>query len=204
MIDYIRGALTEKQPSLAAVEAHGVGYEINIPFSTYERLPPQGAEVKLYTHYHVREDAQKLYGFLTKTERELFRQLIAVSSIGPKTAMSVLSKVSTDELVQCVSAGDPSKLVKVPGVGAKTADRLIMELRGKLGGIVAAGPPESGACERGPAGARGSESDEAFAALIALGYNDKQVGRAVERVRQTAEGKELPVEEWIKRALQVI
>jgi Holliday junction DNA helicase RuvA len=207
MIGYVRGTLTEKEPSIVAVEAGGVGYEVNVPLSTYERLPAQGAEVKLYTHYHVREDAHKLYGFLTKTERELFRQLIGVSSIGPKTAMGILSKVSVDELAKSIALGDPSRLTKIPGIGAKIAQRLIMELRGKVTATPRGGTGTSAA--QASSGAEAPVSDtgaEAFEALISLGYNDKQVARAIERVRQalTEEEQDIPVEEWIKKALQVI
>lgn len=200
MIDYIRGILTEKEIAFAAVEAHGVGYGINIPLSTYERLPEQGAEVKLYTHYHVREDAQKLFGFLTKAERELFRQLIGVSSIGPKTAIGILSKVSVDELVKCIALGDPSRLTKIPGIGAKIAQRLIMELRGKITPARSGGPSAA----KEAAGRSTNTGAEAFEALISLGYNDKQVAKAIERVRETITEKDIPVEEWIKKALQVI
>jgi holliday junction DNA helicase RuvA len=202
MIDFVRGILAEKEPAGVAVEAHGVGYEIIIPLSTYERLPAPGAEVKLYTHYHVREDTQKLFGFLTKAERELFRQLIGVSSIGPKTAIGILSKISADELARCIALGDPSRLTKIPGIGEKTAQRLIMELRGK---IATAGSSERSAAARA-AGVSSDTGAEAFEALLSLGYNDKQVAKAVDRVRQTlGEGKDMPpVEEWIKKALQVI
>ena len=202
MIDYIRGSLSEKEITQVAVEAQGVGYEIIIPLSTYERLPAPGSEVKLFTHHYIREDAQKLFGFITKAERELFRQLISVSSIGPKTAMSILSKVSVDELVKCVTLGDSSRLVKVPGVGAKTAERLIIELRGKLKVTASAGPHETAV--RGGTGAAPGIGEEAFAALLSLGYNDKQVFKAIERVHQTISDKNAPVEEWIKMALQVI
>lgn len=204
MIDYVRGTLTEKEPAVVTIEAHGIGYEIIIPLSTYERLPASGAEVKLYTHYHVREDTQKLYGFLTKTERELFRQLIGVSSIGPKTAVGILSKISVDELAKCIALGDPSRLTKIPGIGAKIAQRLIMELRGKIT-ATRSGPSAAVAAP----GAEVTSSDtgaEAFEALLSLGYNDKQVAKAIERVRQTITESEqdIPVEEWIKKALQVI
>jgi len=204
MIDYVRGTLTEKEPAVVTIEAHGIGYEIIIPLSTYERLPASGAEVKLYTHYHVREDTQKLYGFLTKTERELFRQLIGVSSIGPKTAVGILSKISVDELAKCIALGDPSRLTKIPGIGAKIAQRLIMELRGKIT-ATRSGPSAAVAAP----GAEVTSSDtgaEAFEALLSLGYNDKQVAKAIERVRQTITESEqdIQVEEWIKKALQVI
>jgi holliday junction DNA helicase RuvA len=204
MIDYVRGILTEKEPAVVTVEAHGVGYKIIIPLSTYERLPAQGAEVKLYTHYHVREDTQKLYGFLTKTERELFRQLIGVSSIGPKTAVGILSKISVDELAKCIALGDPSRLTKIPGIGAKIAQRLIMELRGKI--TATRSGPSAAAAAPGAEVTSADTGAEAFEALLSLGYNDKQVAKAIERVRQTITESEqdTPVEEWIKKALQVI
>lgn len=202
MIDYVRGILTEKEPALATVEANGVGYEINVPLSTFERLPAQGAEVKLYTHFHVREDAQRLYGFLTKTERELFRQLIGVSSIGPKTAVGILSKVSVEELAKCIALGDPSRLTKIPGIGAKIAQRLIMELRGKITDMRSEPSAVPAATGKGiPVSDTGAE---AFEALLSLGYNDKQVASAIERVRQTLTEEDVMVEEWIKKALQVI
>jgi Holliday junction DNA helicase RuvA len=203
MIDYVRGTLTEKEPAAVAVEASGVGYEVYVPLSTYERLPAQGAEVKLYTHYHVREDAHKLFGFLTKAERELFRQLIGVSSIGPKIAIGILSKISADELARSIALGDPARLTKIPGIGAKIAQRLIMELRGK----VTSGRSEPSAAQAAPDGGPpvSDTGAEAFEALLSLGYNDRQVARAVERVRQTlAADDEVPVEEWIRKALQVI
>jgi Holliday junction DNA helicase RuvA len=203
MIEYIRGILSEREISQATVEAHGVGYEIIIPLSTYERLPGIGAEVKLYTHFHVREDTQKLFGFISKDEREVFRQLIAVSSIGPKTAMSILSKVSVEGLVRCITLGDPSKLGKIPGVGVKTVERLIMELRGKLTVSPAIETVKDGAV-RTKASKSIQVNHEASSALISLGYSEKQVQAAIERVRQTIDDKDAPVEEWIKRALQVI
>jgi Holliday junction DNA helicase RuvA len=197
MIGSLRGILIEKEIAGAVVEVNGVGYEINIPFSTYERLPALGEEVKLFTHHHVREDAQKLYGFLTKAERELFRQLIGVSSIGPKTALGILSKISVDELAKCIALGDPSRLTKIPGIGDKIAQRLIMELRGKV--TAARGRPFAA-----PAARSSDTGAEAFEALLSLGYNDKQVAQAIERVRQTITEEHVPVEEWIKKALQVI
>ena len=202
MIDFIHGTLSEKEAGSVTVEAHGVGYEIIVPLSTYERLGATGSEVKIHTYFYVREDTQKLYGFMTKQERELFRQLIGVSSIGPRTAIGVLSKMSVSELVRAVTLGDASAMTKIPGVGAKTAQRLVMELRGKLKvpGIPEHRAGEESAAAHVPAGA----AEEAFEALVALGYNDKQVARAVERVRQTGVVDNIGVEEWIKKALQVI
>jgi Holliday junction DNA helicase RuvA len=185
---------------MASIDANGVGYELYITLSTYEKLPSIGFEARLFTHFYVREDTQKLYGFLTKAEREIFRQLIGVSSIGPKTAIGILSKISPEELVKCLAVGDPSRLTKIPGVGAKTAERLILELRGKL----RAGPFEGSPAGAIHAAAEPGAGNEAYEALLSLGYNEKQVARAIERVRQVAADKELPVEEWIKKALQVI
>jgi holliday junction DNA helicase RuvA len=204
MIDFVRGKLCEIEPSAVSVEAGGVGYEIIVPLSTGERLPAQGSEVKLYTHYHVREDAHKLYGFLTKTERELFRQLIGVSSVGPKTAVGILSRISADDLARCIALGDPEKLTKIPGIGAKIAQRLIMELRGKVA-AVPRGEPAAAPASSGTGVPVTDAGAEAFEALLSLGYNDKQVARAIERVRQTLVNEEdVPTEEWIKKALQVI
>ncbi len=204
MIDFIRGIVAEKEFTMASIEANGVGYELLITLSTYEKLPPVGNEAKLFTHFHVREDTQKLYGFLTRAEREIFRQLIGVSSIGPKTAMGILSKISPEEFVKCLAVGDPSRLTKIPGVGAKTAERLIMELHGKI----RAGPFEAGTASAIPGARRGvalrGAGNEACEALLSLGYNEKQVVRAIERVREVAGDKEMLIEEWIRKALQVI
>jgi Holliday junction DNA helicase RuvA len=204
MIDFIRGIVAEKELTMASLEANGVGYELLITLSTYEKLPPVGGEAKLFTHFHVREDTQKLYGFLTRAEREIFRQLIGVSSIGPKTAIGILSKISPEDLVKCLALGDPSRLTKIPGVGAKTAERLIMELRGKLktGFFETDGAGDMPGAR--PLAAARDAGNEACEALLALGYNEKQVMKAIERVRQVAGDKGLPVEEWIRKALQVI
>jgi Holliday junction DNA helicase RuvA len=205
MIDYIRGILAEKEVGYVALEAHGVGYEIIIPLSTFERLPAQGSDVRLYTHHHIREDIQKLYGFVTKSERELFRQLIGISSIGPKTAISILSKMSVDELVRFVTLGDSTRLTKIPGIGAKTAQRLVIELRGKLKVTGTGSAVQEGGAEPGGRAVRSGAREEAFEALISLGYNEKQVAKAIERVQQSLGDKsDISVEEWIKKALQVI
>ncbi|MBN1127663.1 MAG: Holliday junction branch migration protein RuvA [Chitinispirillaceae bacterium] len=208
MIDFVRGIIAEKEPGRVTIEAHGVGYELFIPLSVYERLNAPGSEAKLYAHFHVREDAQRLFGFLTKKERELFRRLITISSIGPKTAIGILSKMTADELIRCVATGDASRLTKIPGVGAKTAGRLLVELRDTFtmtgfGGAEQANQAAGIETTGRISGAR----EEAVEALVSLGYNDKQVARAVERVAQTLAGDggaEAGVEEWIKKALQVI
>jgi Holliday junction DNA helicase RuvA len=202
MFDYVKGVLAEKTVASAVVETGGVGYEMSIPLSTFETLGPEGSSAKLFTHHYVREDAEKLFGFSTKTEREIFRQLIAISNIGPKTAMSILSGVTPQDLVACVNRGDSSRLRKIPGVGDKTAQRLIVELKGKLG-ISSAELPQA-ASRFSNTGSQGSgERNQAFDAMISLGYVDKQVQAALARVEAVIEAG-APVEEWIKKALQVM
>ncbi|MBN1309340.1 MAG: Holliday junction branch migration protein RuvA [Chitinispirillaceae bacterium] len=202
MIDYIRGVLTVKEIGEVTVETHGVGYAINIPLSTYERLPAAGNETMLQIHYHVREDGHKLFGFHSREEREVFRQLIGVSKIGPKVALNVLSGISLKDLVQSVNRGDPVYLQKIPGVGAKTAQRLVMELRGKLGKAPMTGsapaPTKSGVPFENP-----PLHEEVFAAMISLGYNEKQAVHALERIASEMKEEE-PAEAWIRKALQVL
>jgi len=201
MFDYIKGALAEKTIGQAVIEAGGVGYLLVIPLSTYQELPPENRDVKLYTHHYVREDMQRLYGFYTKREREIFEQLIGVSKIGPKTAISILSGVSTDDLITCVNQSDASRLRKIPGVGDKTAQRLVMELKGKLG-LPGQGPAHHAIS--GKSGAHHAHPrSEAFDAMITLGYIEKQVQVALSRVESVIDA-DAPAEEWIKKALQVI
>lgn len=200
MIEYIKGILSEKEVTRVAIEAHGVGYNISIPLSTYEKLPETGSNLLLHIHYLVREDAHKLYGFLSKTEREMFRHLISITKIGPKVALSVLSGISVNDLVNCINHGDSSRLEKIPGVGQKTAQRLLMELKGKVGPASACGVSESSLSVNS---ANFKIRDEAFAAMVSLGYNDKQVQKAFTRVEQMVSAS-APVEEWIRKALQII
>jgi Holliday junction DNA helicase RuvA len=206
MIDYLRGILSEKEVAHVTIDVHGVGYGAGIPLSTFETLPDIGAEVKLYIYYQVREDAHKLYGFSTKTEKDVFIQLIGITKIGPKVALSVLSGISITDLVQSVNAADPSRLEKIPGVGPKTAQRLVLELKGKLGNSLS-GLSSAPKLQVSKTTAVKQEKvlvrDEAFDAMISLGYNDKQVLKALSRVEQTVDSS-APVEEWIRKALQVI
>jgi Holliday junction DNA helicase RuvA len=134
VIGRIHGVLTEKNPPQVVVVTHGVGYEIDVPMSTFYHLPRTGESVELLTHLVVREDAQLLYGFLTAGERVAFRQLLKVSGVGPKVALAVLSGLSVDDLAGAIAAQDAARLTKVPGVGKKTAERLVLELRDKLPG----------------------------------------------------------------------
>src|SRR5688572_17609541 len=132
MIGQIRGILIEKQPPSLVVDVHGVGYDIDAPMSTFFQLPDVGCEVTLLTHFVVREDAHHLYGFYTREERQLFRSLLKVNGVGPKLALTILSSITPDEFVHCVLSNDAASLVRLPGVGKKTAERLIIEMRDKL------------------------------------------------------------------------
>jgi holliday junction DNA helicase RuvA len=201
VFDYIHGSLAAKSPGEAVIEAAGVGYSLIIPLSTYEKLPLPGAEVKLLCHHHVREDTEKLYGFYSAIERDIFRTLIGISNIGPKTAINILSGITPRELIACVNKGDSSRLRKVPGVGDKTAQRLMVELKGKL----ASASVEADAADIGDAAPKTLTEDrsQAYAAMLSLGYSEKQVQAAFERV-ETVIAQGAPVEEWIKKALQVI
>jgi Holliday junction DNA helicase RuvA len=202
MIEYIRGSLAQKSPAEAVVEAAGVGYVLVIPLSTFEKLPPVGDTVKLLCHHYVREDTEKLYGFFSGLERDIFRLLIGISNIGPKTAISILSGITPKELVACVNKGDSSRLRKVPGVGDKTAQRLMVELAGKLGPVAG---DAAEAAKEGPSASGGHTRDrsQAYAAMLSLGYSEKQVQAAFSRVESVV-AADTPVEEWIKKALQVI
>ncbi len=169
MIGKLTGTLADKNPPQVLVDCHGVGYEVDVPMSTFYNLPGVGEPVSLLTHFVVREDAQILYGFATTGEREAFRQLIRISGVGPRTALSVLSGMSVAEIAQAVTAQDAGRLVKVPGIGKKTAERLLLELKGKLG------------ADLGPVGAAVHTDAQAdiLQALLALGYSDKEAGAAL-------------------------
>ena len=167
MIGRIAGRLLEKNPPMILVDVHGVGYEIAVPMSTFYNLPEVGAETVLLTHFIVREDAQLLYGFLTAAERSAFRELIKVSGIGPRTALSVLSGLSVEALTQALTAQDSAMLTRIPGIGKKTAERLVLELKGKLGADF------GGALTP----AAGSKAD-IVSALVALGIREALRGMA--------------------------
>lgn len=163
MIGKLTGTLSDKNPPQVVVDCGGVGYEVHVPMSTFYNLPAAGEKVSLLTHFVVREDAQILYGFGSPGEREAFRQLIKISGVGPRTALSVLSGMSVAELAQAVTLQEAGRLVKVPGIGKKTAERLLLELKGKLGADI--GLPTSVASD--------AQAD-ILQALLALGYSDKE------------------------------
>jgi Holliday junction DNA helicase RuvA len=195
----LRGTLAEKQPPHLVLDVNGLGYELEVPMTTLYRLPPVGETVMLHTHLVVREDAQLLYGFFERRERELFRELIRLNGVGPKLALALMSGLDVDELVRCVQAQDTSALVKIPGVGKKTAERLLVELKDRfkawetlpsLFQLVPNGP-------QGPAPVHSAETD-AVSALISLGYKPQEASRAVAAI----DAKGLTSEELIRRSLK--
>ncbi len=191
MIGSLRGRISAKSPPQLTVEVGGIGYEIEAPMSTFFHLPAVGAEVQLLTHLVVREDAHVLYGFGSEAERRLFRSLIKVSGVGPKIALGLLSGISVSEFQQCVQSQDVAALTRIPGVGRKTAERLIVEMRDRL----AAPELTTGAAG---AGGTGSPEAEAYAALVALGYRP---GEATRLLKAAGTGTH-STEELIRRALQ--
>jgi Holliday junction DNA helicase RuvA len=193
VIGHLRGRLVAKHPPQLVVDVGGVGYEVEAPMSTFYGLPATGAEVQLHTHLVVREDAHVLYGFGTERERSLFRELIKVSGVGPRIALAILSGVSVDEFQRCVDGHDVAALVRVPGIGRKTAERLVIELRDRLGGLP--GPSTgAGGAAAGPGGAQA----EAFAALVALGYKAPEITRLLQKVDPSVSS----TEELIRHALR--
>ena len=189
MIGRIQGILVEKNFPQLIVSCHGVGYEVDVPMSTFYPLPRTGEEVTLLTHLVVREDAHLLFGFLTAGERAAFRQLLKISGVGPKVALSVLSGLSVDDLAAAVNAEDAGRLQKVPGIGKKTAERLVLELRDKLPKTVMAVRVEGAAAAGG----------DVVSALLALGYNDREAAAAVKQLPA-----ELPLPDAIRQALKVL
>ena len=193
MIGHLRGRLVAKHPPQLVVDVGGVGYEVEAPMSTFYGLPATGAEVQLHTHLVVREDAHVLYGFGTERERSLFRELIKVSGVGPRIALAILSGVSVDEFQRCVDGHDVAALVRVPGIGRKTAERLVIEMRDRLGGL----PGPSAGAGGGVAGPGGAQA-EAFAALVALGYRAPEITRLLQKVDPSVTS----TEELIRHALR--
>lgn len=189
MIGRLSGTLLEKNPPQVLVECHGVGYEVQVSMGTFYNLPPLGEKVTLLTHFVVREDAQLLYGFGTSGEREGFRELIKISGVGPRTALAVLSGMSVAELAQAVAQQEAGRLVKVPGIGKKTAERLLLELKGKLGADLGAPHAQPG----------GDVEADILQALLALGYSDKEAADALKALP-----RDVGVSEGIKLALKAL
>src|SRR5437868_13834515 len=191
MIGFLRGRLTAKHPPQLLIDVGGVGYEVEAPMSTFYGLPATGADVSLFTHLVVREDAHVLFAFGTERERRLFRELIKVSNVGPKLALALLSGMSVDNFLMCIEAQDTDTLVRIPGVGRKTAERLLIEMKERiknLSGIEHVASPAGSVVNSG-----GGAQSEAFSALVALGYKPAevtrlQIGRASCREREEVAG----------------
>jgi holliday junction DNA helicase RuvA len=188
MIGRLSGTLAEKSPPHLLVDCNGVGYEVAVPMSSFYNLPGLGDRVVLLTHFVVREDAQQLFGFLTEAERATFRELLKISGVGPRTALSILSGLSVAELAQAVVQQQAGRLTKVPGIGKKTAERLLLELKGKLA-------PDIG----GPAAVASDSQSDIVQALVALGYNEREAGAALKSLPA-----DVGVAEGIKLALKAL
>ena len=193
MIGWLRGRLALKQPPRLLLDVNGVGYECEAPMSTFYALPVIGAELTLRTHLVVREDAHTLYAFATEEERRLFRSLLRVAGIGPRIALGILSGISVEAFLLCIEAQDADPLVRVPGVGRKTAERLLLDMRDRVREFNAsvAHPGTAG-------GVGGSPQSDAYSALVALGYRPAEITRLLKAVADEAAS----TEELIRRALQ--
>lgn len=190
MIGRLTGTLLEKSPPQVLVDCHGVGYEVDVPMSTFYNLPALGEPVCLLTHLAVREDAHQLFGFATEAERSAFRQLIRISEVGARTALAILSGLSVADLAQAITLQESARLVKVPGIGKKTAERLLLELKGKLG------------AELPTAGSSAAQNDaqrDIEQALLALGYNEKEAQAALKGLPA-----DINVSDGIKQALKAL
>ena len=195
MIGLLRGRLLARQPPSLLLDVQGVGYEVDAPMTTFYELPGIGAEVTLFTHLAVREDAHTLYGFLKLSDRNLFRALLKVNGVGARLALAILSGMETVRFISCVQEGDTAALVRLPGIGKKTAERLIIELRDRLetgpGGVSAAAGDSAAVAAASPV-------EDAVSALVGLGYKPQEASRMVRAI----DVQELPSEEIIRRALQ--
>jgi len=188
MIGRLTGVLAERNPPQVLVDCNGVGYEVDVPMSTFYNLPQAGERVSLLTHFIVREDAQVLFGFGTAQERATFRQLIKIAGVGPRTALGLLSGMSVGELAQAITTQQAGRLVKIPGIGKKTAERLLLELKGKLGADIGL-----------PAEAANDAQADILQALLALGYSDKEAAAALKALP-----KDVAVSDGIKLALKAL
>jgi len=191
MIAHLRGRLLEKQPNRVVVDVNGVGYDVHVPLSTFYEMAEPGSDVSLRIHTHVREDALNLYGFATRLELQIFERLIGVSRIGPKLALAVLSGIEPNELVSAIRTANVARLTGIPGIGKKTAERLLLELKGKLGAELGTAAGSAG----GDAGA------DVIHALLALGYNEREASGAVRQLPAgtgTADGIRLALKSLAK------
>ena len=193
MIAHLRGRILEKNPARVVLEAAGVGYEVAISVPSYSRLPGEGAEISLHIYTHVREDTLALYGFVRRDEKQLFERLIGVSGIGPKLAMTVLSGIAPDALVTALRSNDLTALTRVPGVGKKTAERMVLELRDKLDGFAAAPAAVAG----------GHLEDDVISALVNLGYQRSPAEQAAKRAAAKA-GDDASFEQLFRQSMALL
>lgn len=196
MIATLTGRLRRKAIDYLIVDVSGVGYQVHVPLSTFYRIPDDGEEVSLQIHTHVREDSLSLYGFLTPAEKDMFLLLMGVSGIGPKLALAVLSSLSVDDLSLAIQASDDSKLCAIPGVGKKTAARMVLELKDKIK------PPVSPVSSEHAAASSSGDVEDAVSALVNLGYKKVLAEDAIKKISCVRAG--LPVEELIREALNVL
>ncbi|MCC2666195.1 MAG: ruvA [Gammaproteobacteria bacterium] len=197
MISQLRGILLEKQPPQLLLDVHGIAYEIDAPMSTFYRLPDKGKEIVLHTHFVVREDAHHLYGFYAREERALFRTLLKVNGVGPRLGLTILSSMDPTEFVRCIMNHDTTSLVHLPGVGKKTAERLVIEMRDKLSDWQPILPSESASLVKKPE-TRNRIIQDAISAMVALGYKPAEASRAVAKVDDNSKSSE----EIIRQALK--
>ncbi len=195
MIAYIRGVLDHKEPSRLIVDVNGIGYEIFIPLSTYQKLPALGGQVKLFTHHHVREDAVNLYGFLSSEEKEIFELVLTISGVGAKVALSILSAMTVDVFRRSVAQGDMRTLTKIPGIGKKSAERIVLELKDKIGTVhIDAEMMRTLGTESG---------NDAVAALLSLGTGQSAAEYAVYRAERLL-GGEAKLEDVVSQAIKLL
>ena len=195
MIALLRGLLIEKHPNQAIVETGGVGYDVTIPVSTFTHLPDAGQEVRLRIHTHVREDALSLFGFLTQDEKAMFEKLIGVSGIGPKLAVTILSGLAAPDLINSIRRGEVDRLVRIPGIGKKTAERMVLELRDKL-------PAATGGEPAAPAAALSAIEQDVLSALLNLGCGRPQAEAAVRKAKPAGASEDF--EPLFRRALELV
>ena len=195
MIAYVRGVLDHKEPSRLVVDVNGIGYEIFVPLSTYQKLPALGDQVKLFTHHHVREDAVNLYGFLSSEEKEIFELVLTISGVGAKVALSILSAMTVDVFRRSIAQGDMKTLTKIPGIGKKSAERMVLELKDKIGTVHV---------DAEMMRVLGTESgNDAVAALLSLGTGQSAAEYAVYRAERLL-GDEAKLEDVIAQAIKLL
>jgi holliday junction DNA helicase RuvA len=198
LIAQLRGRVLRKEPQEVVVDVGGVGYRVTIPLSTFYRLGDPGADATLLTYTHVREDALALFGFLTAGEQTLFEKLIGVAGVGPKLAINILSGIEAPELVSALRTSDLARLTRIPGVGRKTAERLVLELKDKMPAVLAEAEAEAAA----PPSVPGSSKDDLVSALVHLGYSRPEAERGVERaLREDGDGR---FEDLLRRTLRIL